>query len=127
VNIFKAITILCIMISMYALYTNGLLIRLFGEEGVIVIDKYANELYDKLPDDSKIIPLPQAPKTIKRKNSNTLAELEVRVIALESSSYTMMAIIQVIVPLIIPAIMYRFKSKKTLKKKLISLLEEKEE
>ena len=115
------------MISMYALYTNGLLIRLFGEEGVIVIDKYANEMYDKLPDDSKILPLPQAPKTVKRENSKTLAELEVRVMALESSSYTLMAIVQVIVPLIIPAIMYRFKSKKEIKKKLISLLEEKEE
>ena len=126
-NVFKAITILCIMISVYALYTNGLLIRLFGEEGVIVIDKYANEVYDKLPDDSKVIPLPQAPKTIKREKSKTLAELEVRVIALESASYTLMAILQVIAPLIIPAIMYRFKSRKTIKKKLISLLEDKEE
>lgn len=104
------------MISVYALYTNGLLIRLFGEEGVIVVDKYAHEVYDKLPDDSKIIPLPQAPKTIKREHSKTLAELEVRVIALESASYTLVAILQVLAPLLIPAIMYRFKLRKTIRK-----------
>ena len=124
-NIFKAITILCIMISMYALYTNGLLIRLFGEKGVIVIDKYANELYEKLPDDTKIIPLPEAPKTIKKgQHSKTLSELEIRVESLESITYTTFGIIQVVLPLIIPAIMYRFKSKKSIKSKLKEFLEE---
>jgi len=116
-NIFKTITVVCILISAYALYTNGLLIRLFGEEGVIVIDKYANELYEKLPDDKKILPLPQAPKTMKLPaHSRTLGELETRVARLEDTSYMMTAIVQVIVPLFVPAIMYRFKGRKYLDK-----------
>ena len=125
-NIFKAITIICVMISIYALYTNGLLIRLFGEEGVVVIDKYANELYENLPEDSKIIPLPQAPKTIDTKqHSKTLPELEERVVVLEDSYFTMVAIIQVIVPLFIPALMYRFRNRRSIKDSISELLEEK--
>ena len=125
-NIFKAVTIICVLISAYALYTNGLLIRLFGEEGVIVVDKYAHEMYDKLPEDSKIFPLPSAPKTVKiDKHSTTISELDMRVGALEAHSYMLVAIIQVIVPLIIPALMYRFRARKGIKDSIKELLEEK--
>jgi hypothetical protein len=125
-NIFKAVTIICILISAYALYTNGLLIRLFGEKGVIVIDKYAHEVYDKLPDNSKILPLPEAPKTVKtERHSTTISDLDVRVSELESNSYMLIAIMQVIVPLIIPALMYRFRSHKGIKESIKELSEEK--
>ena len=111
-NIYKAITIFCILLSLYALYTNGLLIRLFGEKGVIVIDKYANEIYDKLPDKTKVLPLPEAPKTMKLNHSKTLSELEQRVASLEAITYTTFGIIQVVVPLLVIAVMYRFKKRK---------------
>lgn len=125
-NIFKAVTIICVLISAYALYTNGLLIRLFGEQGVIVIDKYAHEVYDKLPDDSKVLPLPEAPKTVKvDRHSTTLSDLDGRVAELESSYYLLLSILQVVVPLIIPALMYRFKSHKGVKDSIKELLEEK--
>lgn len=126
-NVFKAITILCILISVYALYTNGLLIRIFGEEGTIVIDRYANEIYESLPEDTKIFPLPLAPKTINIKHSKTLPELEIRVAALESQAYMTYAILQVIIPLIIPAIMYRFRARRRVKDDLKDLFDEKNE
>ena len=117
-DIAKTITVFCIALSLYALYTNGLLIRLFGEKGVVVVDKYANELYEKLPDDKKILPLPQAPKTMKLpEHSKTLGELELRVARLEDTSYTAFAMIQVIAPLLIPAVMYGIKGRKYLDKK----------
>ena len=117
-DIAKTITVFCIVVSLYALYTNGLLIRLFGEKGVVVVDKYAHELYNKLPDDKKVLPLPEAPKTMKvQEHSKTLGDLEVRVARLEDTSYTLIAILQVVAPLLIPAVMYGIKGRKYLDKK----------